>query len=318
VSHESRMNFFFSSIVLGLFVLLSCSFSVQGKYSLVANFAGTTFFDNWNFYTSGDPTHGYVDYQNEANATKKGLISSTATSVQIAADHTNVASGRGRASVRLTSKKTFNYGLFIIDLSHMPTGCGTWPAWWSVGPGWPNAGEIDIIEGVNEGTIDQMTLHTNAGCDMSGEDKSKYTGTLGNANCQGNSGCGIKAGNGTYGASLNSHQGGVFATEWTSEYIQTFYWPRSSIPADITKGDPDIMSWGKPFAYFQLGANCPATHFNNHVLVIDLTFCGDWAGQVFSAQCPGKGECSTFVKNNPTDFAEAYWDINYIKVFLDQ
>jgi hypothetical protein len=44
-------------------------------------------------------------------------------------DHTNVASGAGRASVRLTSKKSYNHGLVILDLAHMPGGiCGTWPA----------------------------------------------------------------------------------------------------------------------------------------------------------------------------------------------
>lgn len=40
-------------------------------------------------------------------------------------------------------------GISVIDLEHMPSGCGTWPAFWSVGPNWPSAGEIDIIEGVN-------------------------------------------------------------------------------------------------------------------------------------------------------------------------
>ena len=44
-------------------------------------------------------------------------------------DHTNVASGAGRASVRLTSEKSYNHGLVILDLAHMPGGiCGTWPA----------------------------------------------------------------------------------------------------------------------------------------------------------------------------------------------
>ena len=31
----------------------------------------------------------------------------------------------------------------------MPTGCGTWPAYWLCGENWPYKGEIDIIEGVN-------------------------------------------------------------------------------------------------------------------------------------------------------------------------
>lgn len=43
-------------------------------------------------------------------------------------------------SIRISSKKTYNRGLFIADFKAMPHGCGTWPAYWSVGPGWPGGG----------------------------------------------------------------------------------------------------------------------------------------------------------------------------------
>ena len=52
-------------------------------------------------------------------------------------DHTNVTPN-GRPSVRLTSKKSYDSGLVILDLAHMPVGCGTWPAFWTVGPNWPD------------------------------------------------------------------------------------------------------------------------------------------------------------------------------------
>ena len=48
----------------------------------------------------------------------------------------------------------------MIDIQHMPTGKGTWPAWWSYGPDWPNNGEIDTIETVNIEDVVQQTLHT--------------------------------------------------------------------------------------------------------------------------------------------------------------
>lgn len=49
-------------------------------------------------------------------------------------------------SVRLSSQKTYNAGtLFLADIQAMPTGCATWPAYWTVGPNWPNGGELDII-----------------------------------------------------------------------------------------------------------------------------------------------------------------------------
>lgn len=39
----------------------------------------------------------------------------------------------------------------------------TWPAVWEVGDDWPNQGEVDIVEGVNNVSPNQATLHTAAG-----------------------------------------------------------------------------------------------------------------------------------------------------------
>jgi hypothetical protein len=44
----------------------------------------------------------------------------------------------GRMSVRLESKQSYNQGLIIADIAHMPGSiCGTWPAFWTIGPDWP-------------------------------------------------------------------------------------------------------------------------------------------------------------------------------------
>lgn len=68
-------------------------------------------------------------------------------------------------SVRLEGKRRFNRGLFIMDLWHMPTGCGTWPAFWLTDENnWPLNGEIDILEGVNYQTTAKTALHTTQGC----------------------------------------------------------------------------------------------------------------------------------------------------------
>jgi beta-glucanase (GH16 family) len=54
-------------------------------------------------------------------------------------------------SVRIKSNKTYKYGVTVFDIRHMPQGMGTWPAAWTVQEnGWPNYGEIDILEGVND------------------------------------------------------------------------------------------------------------------------------------------------------------------------
>jgi len=179
----------------------------------------------------------------------------------------------------------------------------------------PVVEKIDIIEGVNKQSVDQSTLHTNDGCNMNNDNQDMYTGHMVNKNCLGNQGCGITASANSYGAPFNNGRGGVFVTEWTNNFIRMYYFPRNNIPADVSRGDPNPSGWGKPYAYFPLGSNCPASHFKDHTMVINLTFCGDWAGQVFNGQCPGMGSCSDYVKNNPQAFEEAYWLINYVAVY---
>lgn len=55
------------------------------------------------------------------------LNASSGSGVGWGVDTVNKDQG-GRASVRLTSKKVYNKGLVVIDVGHMPVGCGTWPA----------------------------------------------------------------------------------------------------------------------------------------------------------------------------------------------
>ena len=68
-------------------------------------------------------------------------------------DSTNIVpdNARGRDSIRINSKEAFLDSIIVLDIKHMPVGCGTWPAFWTLsqaGP-WPQGGEIDIIEGGN-------------------------------------------------------------------------------------------------------------------------------------------------------------------------
>lgn len=53
------------------------------------------------------------------------------------------------------------------------------------------------------------------------------------------------------------------------------------------------------------------------MLVINLDFCGDWAGSVFPG---GEQACEAFVKDpaNIDSLKDAFWEINYVKVFAPE
>jgi hypothetical protein len=144
---------------------------------------------------------------------------------------------------------------------------------WLVGPDWPFNGEIDIIEGVNSQASNDMTLHTGPGCSMSNNGGS--SGTMTTPNCyvnapgqSTNAGCQITTTNTqSYGAGFNAMGGGVYATEWTSEYIDIHFFPRGNIPSDISSGNPDPSTWGTALASFS-GGNCGIdTFFKNQQIV---------------------------------------------------
>ena len=50
-------------------------------------------------------------------------------------------------------------------------------------------------------------------------------------------------------------------------------------------------------------------------IIINLTFCGDWAGSVYNNDgCPGS--CIDRVNNNPSSFGEAYFNIANIDIYV--
>ncbi|OCK93757.1 glycoside hydrolase family 16 protein [Cenococcum geophilum 1.58] len=296
--------------------------SIAG-YVLKDDYSPTNFFDSFDFFSGQDPTNGFVSYVDQSTAQSSNLINSTSSSVYMGVDHTNVTPN-GRPSVRLTSKKSYDSGLVILDLAHMPAGCGTWPAFWTVGPNWPHNGEIDIIEGVNEQSTNAMTLHTGPGCSIT--NTGGFSGSITTSNCDidaadqsTNAGCQImESATNSYGAGLNSNNGGVYATLWNSNAITIYFFPRGTIPSDIASGSPNPSGWGTPAAVFKGGCDI-SSKFKSQQIVFDTTFCGDWAGAVWSSgSCASKAStCNAFVENNPSAFANAYWSINSLKVYQE-
>lgn len=237
-------------------------------------------------------------------------------------DHTNVATGRGRNSIRIESKKVYNHGLFILDLAHMPGGqCATWPAFWLKSPAAQSYSELDIIEGINLDSTSLLSLKTSQACSIS---QQPMTGTLRTTDCNINTGgivgCSIdSASPSTYGTGFNSQGGGVYATEWTSDAITIWSFARNSVPADILAGTPQTALWGAPLAKFAPSCRLDDS-FVNQNLVMNIDFCGDYAADPFwynqyPACTSQAASCNAFVRDNPGAFVDTYWQINQLKIY---
>lgn len=137
-----------------------------GGYGLVKQYAGSTFFDDFYFFTNADPSGGMIDYVDEQTARSAGLIGTKNGNAFIKIGYGS--NGIHRA-VRISTQDTFTTGIIILDAYHMPTGCGcvtlcrcaapdsdltlppssVWPAFWTTPRdppgGWPSGGEIDLV-----------------------------------------------------------------------------------------------------------------------------------------------------------------------------
>lgn len=214
--------------------------------------------------------------QNLTYASAESAVVKVDTSV---GPQTDVNASTGRFSVRLESQKTYNRGLFIFDVKHTPYACGAWPAIWLTDPShWPDHGEIDIMESVNQGTSGNlMTLHTTSGCAMGV--RRKMTGHAQDDDCDHaankNAGCGVKGGDGSFGAALNAHGGGVVAVEWREAGIRMWQFARSAVPDDVGRKKPDPSRWGTATADFPSTGCAVGSMFRNNSIVVNIDLCGD-------------------------------------------
>ncbi|KAK0638983.1 concanavalin A-like lectin/glucanase domain-containing protein, partial [Cercophora newfieldiana] len=245
-------------------------------YVLEDEYKPSNFFDKFKFWTDADPSGGYISYQPRDVAEAEGLIKTNADDVYIGVENTEWWPSNGRKSVRIQSKDEYNSGLFITDFSHFPKPtCSAWPAFWMYGPTWPDDGEIDLYEGWHDPGFNHITAHTFD--DVAGDcilQPTLFDGSVVNTNCDINSntwyneGCGVKETSGQWG----NANGGVYAMEWTEDFIKVWSWPTK--PADVAAGEPDPTTWGKPhFAVTSASCNIGKA-FNNMKFVFNIDICG--------------------------------------------
>lgn len=145
-----------------------------------------------------------------------------------------------------------------------------------LGPNWPNGGEIDIIEGINDNANNAMTLHTSDGCSITND--GDFSGTMTTSNCYvdapgqaSNAGCDIQDQNTqSYGTDFNAIGGGVIVMEWTWYDINIWSFPRGTTPSDLAAGTPDPSNWKEPVAQYRGDCKIP-NHFAN-MQIVGLSF----------------------------------------------
>ncbi|KIW59157.1 hypothetical protein PV05_03630 [Exophiala xenobiotica] len=299
------------------------------NYSLVDTFSGSSFFDNFDYFTGYDPAAGFVHYVDGPGSVALNLTYATATSAVLRVDLSDTDTTTGRKSARVTSKNTYNDGLFIFDVLHSPYGCSTWPALWLSDPSnWPTNGEIDVMEATNlapEGN--QVTLHTTKDCKMGV--KRKETGKALTTNClnstDGDSGCGVQGSTATFGEDFNNNGGGVYAMELRDAGIRVWFFDRDNLPSDVTTSTsnstdviPDPSTWPEALADFPSTECDIGSHFRNQSIIVDIDLCGDWAGQTqyYNTQSGCPGTCVDYVSNQPgSAYSNAYWEFGSFRVY---
>ncbi|KAG2364713.1 glycoside hydrolase family 16 protein [Suillus spraguei] len=290
-------------------ILFAGSALAGANYTLTESIVGEGFYDSFNFEAIPDPTDGRVTYVNQSTAQMLNLTYAMGNTFIMRADDTTVlnATGPGRNSVRIRSNNQYTQHVVVFDMQHMPEGCGTWPAVWETNEAnWPDGGEVDIVEGVNNVEPNQSTLHTSPNCSMPAS--TTELGTTVSTDCDssvdGNAGCGVQLTEdyNSFGPGFNSIGGGWYAMERTNSSISVWFWERDdeTAPIDAISGAwiIDTNLWGTPAAYFP------------------NTYCGDWAGNaaVYAASgCPS--DCITYVDSNPTAFTDAYFQFSSINVY---
>jgi len=314
-----------SSPIVLLSVLLPTTLAAT-TYDMVKEYSGSTFFDGWDFYGKFDNlTNGDAIFvtSSVAKSSKLAYVDPTTNRAIMKVDNTStVAFNDKRNTVRISSQDSFAVGsVWIADMYHVPFGCSVWPAFWSQAPDWPTGGEIDTYEHWNMELHNQMTLHTDPGCNQVAPVQTSTV--INSTDCSfqdnQNAGCGVMdPADSSYGAKFAAAQGGVFVTELAESGVSVWFFNRSSIPSSISSNASSFSTadLGTPVANWPTAGCAIDTYFKAQHLIFDITLCGDAAGaqSVFAQTC--SGICyQDYVVGNGSVYDNAYFDVASVRVY---
>ncbi|THU86817.1 hypothetical protein K435DRAFT_921938 [Dendrothele bispora CBS 962.96] len=135
------------------------------------------------------------------------------------------------------------------------------------------------------------------------QNNTNYNGTI-----SPNAGCGIQEwSRASYGEDFILQGGGVFAMKWDENRIAVWSFVRAAVPADIVCGTPNPSQGGSPVAALEPGGCDPIKNFVDHSIVFGNSY--------VTFGCP---DTSVDRLKGPSNFENASWSINYMKVFKKQ
>ena len=193
----------------------------------------------------------YAACANKADGAGSMVITSSTT-----AGDSTCTSNRTWTSGKFTSygKKHFSYGYFEARLK-MPSGGGTWPAFWTLGSnintvGWPGCGELDIVE-------------------FAGNSPFTNTSATHYRNPSGNHEYKMGALNNSIGLAQGFHTYGML---WTPSEVTMFIDDRQVVV--VKKSDTGLTNW--PFGPNSSGVN-PKMY-----IIFNLAMGGSYGGGIAS------------------------------------
>jgi len=314
------------------------------SYKQVFSAEGSTFFDGFTFLRE-DTNHGSAEYLDASSAFSNGVIEAHGTHAIMRAGRASPQYQYKRQTVKIASNQAWKYFLMTMKYSHVPWGCGVWPALFTLAPGapWPDGGETDIIEFVNDGPS-QSSFHTASKCTLNSAAVNKYgyqpDKNKMNYDCYTNypKHLGCAPNKWVHSGASWANTPGVVAMEWTEDFLKLFFIPEHEIPA----GEPRPETWDRwLFSYYPFKESGCHDVMQAQQIVMQIGFCGDWASKVWdqSASCkhlthncrsvdplaeyaPQQDCCTQFIWDQGGEHGtdnylahRAFFNISYMKIY---